>query len=185
MLILVRTIFGDIEAIAFLLLVCVVSVVSPFLVQAMYSWFMRNHVPESAKRHIEETIGYTDESEETVQEALLADYPNRCNRIRKIAALAALACRAKFGFKFRTESNEMVARKWIHDHVSSLKDMRRSDIPMIMPFAIELCFIPSKAELEAKAMWQTAVARNRVAALEATFWDWGVGLFRGSRTVSG
>jgi len=185
MLILIRTVFGDVEAVAFLFIIILVSVLSPLVVQACYSWFMRNHVPESAKRHIEETVNYIDESEETVQEALVGDHPTRCNRIRKIAALAALACRAKFGFKNRTESNEMVARKWIHDHVSSLKDMRRADIPMVMPFAIELCFIPSKAELEAKAMWQTAVARNRVAALEATFWDWGVGLFRGSRTVSG
>jgi hypothetical protein len=120
-------------------------------------------------------LGYTDESEETVQEALLNPPINRCNRIRKIAALAALDCRARFGFKTRTESNEMVARKWIHDHVHSLKDMRRSDIPMVLPFALEYCFVPSRAELEAKAMMCTDIIRQRQKDINARHWDWSFG----------
>jgi len=185
MLILVRTIFGEMEVLSFLLLISVIALFFNVLVKAVCSWYMFGHVSESAKRHALETVTHCDESEETVQEALISPPENRCNRIRKIAALAALACRARFGFKLRTESNELVARKWIHDHVSSLKDMRRADIPMVMPFAIELCFVPSKAELEAKAMMQTAVIRNRISALQATYWDWGVGWFRRPRDLSG
>jgi len=178
MLILVKTWFGDVEAFSFLLLTIVFSVLWFPVWAVCIHFYMLGHVGESAKLHAEETVNIVDESEETVQEALLHLPDNRCNRIRRIAALAALACRARFGFKRRSEANELVARKWIHDHVQSFKDMRRSDIPMVMPFAIELCFVPSKAELEAKAMMQTSLIRRRIADYEATYWDWGFGYFQ-------
>jgi hypothetical protein len=142
-------------------------------------------IPEEYRATARFLLNTTDASVMDAQQVLLDDSLSRGVKTRQIAAFAALGCRARFGFRIRSEANEMVARKWLFDHISSLKDMRLSDVPLIMPLALELCFVPSKAELEAKAIMQTAVIRGRQVAYEAAYWDWGVGWFKHPKPVSG
>lgn len=158
-------------------------------VYAIRSLF-KNLVPQGARVNARSVVDDIDDSEYTLDSYLSLDNDdkeesnpppytprNRMKRIRKIAALASLHCRTKFGFKSRTEANELVARKFMHDYVTSLSDMRLADVPLVMPYALELCFVPSRAELDAKMMMQTSIIRDRQAALHRNFWDWSFGWF--------
>jgi hypothetical protein len=94
-------------------------------------------------------------------------------RRHQLACSIGVECRAKFGFRVRNEANEIIARKWIHDQLHLLADMRKADIPHIIPYGLEVAFTPSIHEIRARAVTKTRAVQNRLADAELPFWDWG------------
>jgi len=111
----------------------------------------------------------------------------RSCRVRRhqLACSIGVECRAKFGFRSRSEANEIIARKWIYDSLTLLADMRKADIPHIMPYALEVAFTPSIHELRARAVTQSRAVQTRLRDAEIQFWDWGYYFTRRPEPLSG
>jgi len=111
----------------------------------------------------------------------------RSCRVRRhqLACSIGVECRAKFGFRVRSEANEIIARKWIYDSLVLLVDMRKADIPHIMPYALEVAFTPSIHELRARAVTQSRAVQTRLRDSEIQFWDWGYYFARRPEPLSG
>jgi hypothetical protein len=71
--------------------------------------------------------------------------------IPKVAGKLAALCRANILFSGYTMANELVAADWLRTEMRS-KGFRNKDIVRILPYAIKLCFVPTKHELNARVM---------------------------------
>jgi hypothetical protein len=134
--------------------------------------FWRDHVSTKIHSFGESLINEIDTSIETLEEIVPKTHKKRLIKVRKLAAAVASECRTHYGFRSRTEANELVARKFIRDRLNSVEDLRKADIPLIMPFAINLCFIPSQSEIVAEEMMASNVVQQRLRAGRAQHWDW-------------
>jgi len=104
----------------------------------------------------------------------------------KIVRLAAAHVRAKVGLLKRTEANMMVARKLVNEFLEDRKDLRKTHWLAIVPLAVELAFVPTIYDIEARDMAGTlewSGRREAYAADRVVAQGWGPwGLF-GRREV--
>lgn len=70
----------------------------------------------------------------------------------RLVRQAAAHVRAKVGLMKRTSANAMVARKLVCEFLDELKDLRKSHHVAIVPYAVELAFVPTVYDLEARDM---------------------------------
>jgi len=138
-----------------------------------FSRWYRRRVTASVRIHTRHVINDIDVHNNAVEDLAGAKHPSRMVRVRLIAAAASRDCRARFLFMSRTEANMLVAHKWLHDYISALKDMRKADVPLIVPVALELCFVPSASELVANQIRFTDEVQHRLKLYNQTWWDWG------------
>jgi len=132
---------------------------------------VRDHVSTISHVRASQLITHIDEAEHTPEEVVVIENDNRQVRVRKLAAAVGSECRTHYGFRERSEANELVARKYMRDRLKSIKDMRHADINLVIPAALSVCFIPSRAEVDAAEVYATSEVQGRIARGNAKFWD--------------
>jgi len=141
----------------------------------------RNKIPRAVRRRADATLHVLDDTEcEDTQTVITRLTTKKLSRRRKahiVASHMSREVRAKFGFKVKSEANELVAHKYIYDHISLMTDMRRADVASIVPLAVMLSFIPSSIELESKQMEVSQPFEERRRQF-ATAWHDGWSIYR-------
>lgn len=76
------------------------------------------------------------------------DLDNLSGPIPKVAGKLAALCRMELPLT-HTVANELVAKEWLHRYMLSV-NFRKTDIARILPFAVKLCFVPTRFEMAAR-----------------------------------
>ncbi len=123
----------------------------------------------SGIKHVDPTqIDYEVEDDDDIE--------NMCAPIPKIAGKLAAMCRTEISLS-HSVANELVARDWLVKTMTSL-NVRRTDQVKILPYALRLCFIPTRHELEARKMtlsddYQTLYAASKTRLRRKRTWlEW-------------
>lgn len=107
----------------------------------------------------------------------------------RVVRRAAAHVRAKIGLPKRTEANVLVARKLVTEYLEGLPDLRQLHYLQIVPLAVELAFIPTVYDIEARDIAASMAAVSRREAYGDTRYTimpgWGPwGLFGRRRVVT-
>jgi hypothetical protein len=135
-------------------------------------------VPEFVNSEMQEQINDID-TDDFSPEELMSGMPSnewsgstpphpthltRRRRTQRLASAIARECRTKFAFVAKSEADVLVAHKWIYDRVSALKDIRTTDVNLIVPLAVKLAFIPSVDDIVREMYAAPHVDRMQLAA---------------------
>lgn len=104
----------------------------------------------------------------------------------KLVRRAAAHVRAKVGLLKRNAANSMVVRKLVCEFLDDIKDLRKTHYLAIVPYAVELSFVPTFYDIDARDMAATADWTGRREQHDAErVVEVGRGLFRlfGRRVV--
>lgn len=101
---------------------------------------------------------------------------HRPGRGREMAfALAELAY-FQFGFRLRSEANELITRKFMRDSLAEFKDLRKKDAAGVIDVALPLSFLPSQAMRSMGELESTDAFQDRSRAdpsARASWWPIG------------
>lgn len=113
------------------------------------------------------------------------DISDRARVVRRAAACV----RAKIGLPKRSEANYLVVRKLVVEYLETIPDLRKVHYLKIVPLAVELVFVPTKYDIEARDFAGSSFVVERRAdyhadrAVEVQGWGpWG--LFGRKRAVT-
>lgn len=88
----------------------------------------------------------------------------------RISRLASAAAKVKFGLPKCTEANMLVVGKFIRDWLDE-RGVRPSHIEHIAPIATALVFVPTRADVEARAILASRPVVQAFEAYNATYWS--------------
>lgn len=85
----------------------------------------------------------------------------------RMVRTAAAHVRAKVGLMKRTAANVMVARKLVQEFLDGVTDLRKAHYIAIVPYAVELAFVPTIYDIEAADFAGTSDWSERRESLAA------------------
>jgi len=141
----------------------------PIIIIVLIGWYVASQLlPRSSDRHVsagalkkarvlakqfEEDSGDSDaeEADDVVEPAgETVKNPTKDLDKSKLVRLAAAHVRAKVWLLKRNQANAAVVRKLVCDFLDGRKDLRKTHYLRIVPYAVELAFIPTIYDIEAR-----------------------------------
>lgn len=97
--------------------------------------------------------------------------PFYCPKMKKSKFQAKLVreVKAKFGLLARIESNRLMVRKFLFDHMTE-RGVRKTHIHLHLDVAVAISFIPSQQDIIAKQLGASKAAHERDGLIN-TLWD--------------
>jgi len=78
----------------------------------------------------------------------------------------------KFGFRERSDANLLITRKFMHDQLREMQDLRAKDAATIVDLALYVSFLPSRAMQDMNAVDSTRAFGRRKKASSRASWGW-------------
>lgn len=106
----------------------------------------------------------------------------------RVVTRAVAYVRNKVGLLKRSDANAMMARRLVVEYLDTIKSLRHSHQMAIVPIAVEMCFLPSCYDIQARDIAGSRQFRERRDAYDADrayIGGWGpLGIFGRRRVVT-
>jgi len=97
---------------------------------------------------------------------MIPDFTNH----KKMAAYMGAMCRTSLNLGVDSVANRLVARRWLMARLDEVKDLRLKHRVAILPLALEVVFIPSNYEVEARDMSKSEAVTRRLESYAEDRW---------------